>query len=57
MRNLTIDEKITLKGILHRYNIMRIPKLTMRQAIHYWNYISGKSIAYYPKKLNYKKQK
>jgi hypothetical protein len=49
MRELTLHEKITLKGILCKRfaHQASIPRLDMRAALHYWNMMFGKSIAEY----------
>ena len=43
MRKLTLHEKITFKGILHKRGLKgkEITKLTMRSAIHYWGMVFG----------------
>jgi hypothetical protein len=47
MRALTLDEKISLKGILARYGVPpgALATLTTATALYYWHKISGKSIA------------
>lgn len=48
MRKLTLNEKISIKGILSkRWNIQPLPRLTMSGALHFWAMCGGKSIAQY----------
>ena len=44
MRQLTLDEKISLKGLFARKGI-KIPRLTMRHALILWKACYGSSIA------------
>lgn len=42
MRELTLHEKISLKGILQpRLHNCGIPRLTMGDALHYWSQMFG----------------
>lgn len=43
-KELTLDEKISIKGKLARKGLC-LPKLTMDEAIHFWNICYGSSIA------------
>lgn len=49
MRELTLNEKITLKGKLEIRVIGPLPRLDMRDALHFWSYCLGTSIAEYAK--------
>lgn len=46
MRALTLDEKISIKGKLARKGL-RLPELTMEQALFFWNICYGRSIKYF----------
>jgi len=48
MRDLTLDEKITIKGKLRKKGVV-IPKLTMAEALFLWKICYGFSIAFYYK--------
>ena len=41
MRQLTLDEKITLKGIFARRGLHHILRLTMADAVLQWNILFG----------------
>ena len=47
MRNLTLDEKISIKGKLVRKGVTGIPALTMENAVFYWNRCYGTSLSRY----------
>lgn len=48
MRALTLDEKISLKGVFARRGVSPLPCLTMEDALFYWSYLFGyKSIKFY----------
>jgi hypothetical protein len=49
MRELTLHEKITIKGILKRYGVQDLNKLTMKEAAFIFTRCTGKSIAHYYK--------
>ena len=52
MRALTLDEKITIKGLLARkpgFSGPLLAKAGMREMLHYWRMCYGKSIALYYK--------
>ena len=53
MRALTLDEKITLKGLIagHKAFHGSLPMLTMPDALFYWSILYGKSISVYYKYL------
>jgi len=54
MKLLSLHEKISIKGELIKKNI-NVPKLrTTKEAVHYWNFISGKSILKFLNPLRYK---
>jgi hypothetical protein len=48
MRDLTLDEKITIKGKLSKKGVI-VPKLTMATAVFLWGACYGFSIAFYYK--------
>ncbi len=43
MRNLTLDEKISMKGLFSRKGIVK-PELTMEDTLFYWGICFGKVI-------------
>lgn len=51
MRVLTLDEKITLKGKLARYNVSAdlLVAMNMADALYFWERCCGSSITKYPK--------
>lgn len=51
MRPLTLNEKISIKGVLHRRGVRgaALVTLTMRSAGHYWNMCVRGPLAYYYK--------
>ena len=53
MRELTLHEKITLKGILHRRGVptFYLVRANMSAMMFYWSQIFRKSIATYGKEL------
>ena len=48
MRQLTLNEKITIKGKLAFYGLI-LPRLDMAELIRRWYKITGTSISKYPK--------
>ncbi len=44
MRKLTLDEKISFKGLLALKGINEIPKLDMESLLFYWNICYGRVI-------------
>lgn len=46
MRQLTLDEKISLRGLFARKGF-KVPKLDMRSALLFWRMCYGCSIAYW----------
>lgn len=49
MRNLTLNEKIGIKGVLSKYDIQqpRLARLDMADALFLWGICCGKSISLY----------
>ena len=47
MRELTLDEKISIKGKLARKGLTRLPRLDMKQAVLFWNICYYSSIKYF----------
>ena len=52
MRKLTLDEKISIKGILAKRDLL-LPKLDMASALHFWNMVFCTPLSYYntPKRV------
>ena len=44
MRQLTLNEKISIKGLLQAKGV-NIPKLTMKEALFFWRQLYGISIS------------
>lgn len=51
MRNLTLNEKITIKGKFEKKGIY-LPKLNMRSAVHFWYMCFAGPICEYAKISN-----
>jgi hypothetical protein len=54
MRNLTLDEKISFKGIFAKKGLV-LPKLGMKQALFFYGICYGNSIAHWYK-ANFRNQ-
>jgi hypothetical protein len=49
MKDLTLQEKITIKGILSRYHkVGPKPRLNMKDAVWFFYILTGRSVAFYP---------